>query len=79
MYSSKYLISNYTEFVGYDTCDKLICTSGEGSRNTNKISKQGVTQINNNKIFPSWTLGFCRSPHKDTCNILSKDLVLCIF
>ena len=29
MYYSKYFNSNYLEFFGYETCDKLICTSGE--------------------------------------------------
>ena len=42
MYYSKSFYSNYTEFVGYETCDKLIWTSGEGLRNTNTISKQGI-------------------------------------
>ena len=27
-YSSAYFNSNYMEFVGYDTCDKIICTPG---------------------------------------------------
>ena len=30
------------EFVGYETRDKLIVTSGKVCRNTNKISKQGI-------------------------------------
>ena len=39
MNSSKYFNSNYTEFVPYDICDKLIWTSCEGNRITNKIIK----------------------------------------
>ena len=41
MYSSKYFNSNYVEFVSYDTCEKNLCTSGEGRRITNKIIIQG--------------------------------------
>ena len=36
------------EFVDYDTCEKLIRTSGKGCRNTNTISKQGIQKINTN-------------------------------
>ena len=32
MYSSKSFNYNYMEFVGYETCEKLIWTSGEGIR-----------------------------------------------
>ena len=63
------------EFFGYDTCDKLIWTSGEGNIITNKISKKGITKTHNNKISLSSTLGFGCSLHKDTCDILSEDLV----
>ena len=42
MYSSKGFNSNYMDFVGYETCDRLIWTSGEGCINTNTISKQGI-------------------------------------
>ena len=57
-------------FVGYETCDKLIWTSGEGRRITNKISKQVITKTNINKIARSLTFGFGCSTHKDTCDIL---------
>ena len=30
MYYSQYFNYNYMEFVGYETCGKLIWTSGEG-------------------------------------------------
>ena len=49
MYYSKASYYNYMEFVGYEKCDKLICTSGEGYRNTNTISKQGIPESNINK------------------------------
>ena len=71
----KSLSYNYTEFFG---CDKLICTSGEGSRIKNNISKQVSHKTYINKIFFSSKLGFgCSphgfSPHKDTCGIFSED------
>ena len=40
MYSSQCFKSDYMEFVGYDTCDKLIWASGEVSTNKNKLSRQ---------------------------------------
>ena len=49
MYYYKGFNYNYTYFIGYETCDKLIWTSGEGCRNTNTISKQGIPKINPNK------------------------------
>ena len=39
MYYSKSFNSNYMKFVGYDTCDRLKWTSGEGSIIINKIIK----------------------------------------
>ena len=63
------------EFVGYETCEKLIWKSGEGCTNKNKTSKQGIIKNNTNKTSPSSTLGFGCSPHKNTSDILSKDLV----
>ena len=74
MYSSKCFNYNYMEFVGYEACDKLIWTSGEGCTNKNAISKQGITKININMTYPSSTLGFVCYPHKDTCDILSEYL-----
>ena len=59
------------EFVCYETCAKLIWTTGEGCINTNTISKQGIPKINMNKTYPLSTLGSGCSPHKDTCDILS--------
>ena len=73
MYHSKYFNSKYMEFVGYDTCDKLIQTSGEGIRITNKVSKQGITKIHINNVYPKSTLVFACSPHEYTCDILSED------
>ena len=64
--SSKNFISNYTAFVGYKTCDKLLCTSDKDCRNTNKISKQGIPKININMTSPSSILEFGYSPHKRT-------------
>ena len=60
------------EFVGYDTHEKLIWTSGEGNIIKNKIIKQGITKTQTNKISPSSKLGFGCSPHKGTCDIFSK-------
>ena len=42
MYSLNFSDSNYMEFIGYDTCEKLIWTSVEGSRNVNKPPGKGV-------------------------------------
>ena len=78
IYYSKYFNSNYIDFIGYEKCDKLICTSGECCRNTNTISKQEIPKSNINKIYTSSTLGFGCSPYKDTCNILSGYFVLYI-
>ena len=75
MYSSKGLNYNYMDFFGYEICDKLIWTSGEGFINTNKISKQDIPTNNMNNKSPSSTLVFGCSPHNDTCDILSEDLV----
>ena len=63
------------EFVGYDTCDNLIWTSGEVSRTKNKIIKQGSPKKCINKISPSSTFGFSCYPHRNTCDIFSKYLV----
>ena len=48
MYSSKGFNYKYMEFGGYEKCDKLVWTSGEGCRNTNEISKKGIPRINMN-------------------------------
>ena len=45
MYYTKGFNSNYKEFVGYETCDKLIFPSGKGFRNTNTISKQVIPRM----------------------------------
>ena len=74
MYSSKYFNSNYMEFLGYDTCEKSICTSGGGSIITNKIRKQVIPKTHINKLSPTSTLDFDCSPHKYNCDILSEDL-----
>ena len=60
------------EFVSYETCDKLIQTSGEGYRNTNTICKQDIPKININKTSPSSTLVFSCSQKKATCDVLSE-------
>ena len=67
------------EFFGYDTCDKLIWKSGEVSININKIIKQIISKSHDNKISNSYIFGFGCSPYKKNCDILSEDLVLCIF
>ena len=59
------------EFVGYEICEKLIWTSGEGCININITIKQGIPKIKINKKSPSSTFGFGYSPHKDNCDILS--------
>ena len=41
------------EFVGYETCDKILWTSDEGFRNTNTISKNGVPKQKLNMTSPS--------------------------
>ena len=53
MHSSKCFNYNYTEFIGYETCDKLIWTSGKGCRKTNLISKQEIPKITINETYPS--------------------------
>ena len=63
------------EFVGYETCEKLIWKSGEGYRNTHTISKQGIPRSNMNMTSPSSKLGFSCSLHKETFDILKEDLV----
>ena len=44
MYYLKYFYSRYMEFFGYETSNKLIRTSDEGSRNTNKSIIQVITK-----------------------------------
>ena len=75
MYNLKYFNYNYTEFVGYDKREKLIWTSGEVSRITNKISEKGSPKTHIKNISPSKTLGLGFSYHKYTCDIFSEDLV----
>ena len=57
-----YFNSKYMEFFVYETCDKLIWTSGEGSRITNEIIKQLNPKTNINKVSTARTLGFGCSP-----------------
>ena len=45
MYSSKIFNSNYIEFDGYETNEKLIWTSGEGCINTNKSANKEPQKI----------------------------------
>ena len=58
MHYSKGFNSNYMEFVDYETREKLLWTSGEGCRNNNTISKQGIPKINMNMKSPLALLGF---------------------
>ena len=74
MYSSKGLNYNYMEFVGYETCDKLIWTSGKGRRNKNTITEIIIPKTNMNMKSPSSALGSGCSPHKEACDILSENL-----
>ena len=67
------------EFVFYDTCDRLLWISGEGSRIKIKISKEVIPKTHTNKIYTPITLSFGCSPHKDNCDILSEDLFFSIF
>ena len=70
IYSSKGFNYKYMEFFGYETCDKLIWTSGEGIININKISRQGIPNTHINKVHHSSTLVFGCYPHKDDCSFL---------
>ena len=51
MYFSKSFNSNYMEFVGVETRDKLMWTSSKRCRNTNTISKQGIQKRNMNMTY----------------------------
>ena len=75
MYSSKGFDYKYKKFVGYEICNKLIFTSGKSGRNTNTISKKGTPKSNMNMTPTSEILGFGFYPHKETCDILSENLV----
>ena len=61
------------DFVGYETCEELILTSIEYWINKNTIIKQCIPKITMNMTYPSVTLGFGCSPHKNTCDILSEN------
>ena len=63
MYYSKYFNSNYLEFFGYETCDKLIWKSDTVFRNKNTIIKQGIPKININNTSPASTFCFGCSPY----------------
>ena len=52
MHSYECFNSNYMEFVGYETRDKLIWTLVEGCRNWNKTKKEGIPLSNTNKKSP---------------------------
>ena len=71
MYSYKCFNSSYIESVGFEICEKLIWTSGEGCRIINTISKQVIPKSNMKMTSSSSTLGVVCSPHKYTCDILS--------
>ena len=55
MYSSKGFNYKYMEFVGYETCYKLIWTSGGGCINTNTIRKQSIPKGDMRMTSPSET------------------------
>ena len=61
------------EFVGNETCDKLIWTPDKGYKKTNTISKQGTPKSNTKKTYPSSTFGFGFYPYKETWDIFSED------
>ena len=75
MCSYKCFNSNYMEFVGYETCDTLIWSSGEGYRNANIIIKQVIPKRNTSMDYTSATLDFGSSLHKYTYGIFSENLV----
>ena len=62
MHYSECFSSNYMYFLGYETHEKLISSSGEGSVNTNTTSKQGIPKSNINTTCPSETLAFFVPP-----------------
>ena len=62
------------ECFGYETFEKLLCTSREDSINTNTISKKGIPKITMNVTYPSLTICFGCYPHTDTCDVLSENL-----
>ena len=43
------------EFVGFETCEKLMWTSVRGHKNKNKSSKQGIPKSNMDTTSPSAT------------------------
>ena len=73
MYYSEGFNSNYMGLVGYETCDKLIWTSGEVFINKNTISKQLIPKSIINKISPSSTL-FLVFPHISTLVISCQNI-----
>ena len=75
MYYSKCFNSNYMEFVGYETCDKLIYGHEAKVEEIQIQFKKRYPQKNMNVTSTSSTLCFDCSPHKDTSDILSKYLV----
>ena len=75
MHSSKGFNSNYMEFVGCKTYDKLRLKSGEGCRNKNTIIKQGIPRRNTSMDYTSATFYFDSSLHKYTYDIFSENLV----
>ena len=70
MYFYKAINSNYIEFFGYDTSDKLIWTSGKGCSNANIIIKQGIPKRNMNVTFTSENIEFGCSSYIVFCDIL---------
>ena len=60
------------DYIGNETYGELIWVSDEGYINTNTIRKQVTPKSDIKKTYPSSTLGFGCSPHKDICDIFKR-------
>ena len=58
MYSSKGVNYDYIDYIGYETCDNLIRTSGEGCRNIDTIRKEGIPKKNTTSNSETLVFGF---------------------
>ena len=66
MYYSKCINPKYIFIFGYETCEKLIWTSGIGCRNKKVIIKQGIPKSKMNMIShlycqKIWFHTYCRN------------------
>jgi hypothetical protein len=59
-------------FVGYDTCSRLIWTQGSCQR-TARTLEQNEVRIKTEMVDSLTPLGFFNIPHKDKCDLLSKN------